>query len=542
MNAITPLEKTPLDRPGAESAIGQGQALKSIPAHRILDKLRDGIDRHVIFYRRGETTKVTFSELHDEVSSLASRMKSLGIKSGTRVGVIAENGRFALLVDLALLQLGCTSVQVPEGSISTAIPLLEQCSPEYVITSNLFSDVLCDDRYMELARLPEFVAYKTLNHNLVPGLEGQDTPAIIFSSGTTGRVKIILVNGEGIVYNANVFFSSIEHRLEDMFLIFLPLSNYQQKLLIYGCILSRLSFCLTDAPNVLGALKHIRPTLFLAPPVFYETALKMVQEPVSVHGAAGCHSIAGGMHSSSSVAQRLKDVFGGSIRIAWTGMAPIPRAILAAYHEADVPLYEAYGMTEYGPIAANRSGQVQPGSVGRPLVAGSVKIAADGEIIVSSEFPLTTGYLGEPSGDENKVYAGNRTIATGDIGYLDDDGYLFIQGRKKDILITSAGIKIHPQTIESLFRDMLFIKHAVLMDSGATHLGLLVAVDKVDADILDLVTRRVAELNGGVCKQFPIRKWRLVVAEFTPENGLLTRNMKLHRGNIIARYRDAVFS
>ena len=133
-----------------------------------------------------------------------------------------------------------------------------------------------------------------------------------------------------------------------------------------------------------------------------------------------------------------------------------------------------------------------------------------------------------------------ETIATGDIGYFDDDGYLFIRGRKKDILITSSGHKIHPQIVEHAFHDIPQVAHTILMGNGQPHLGVLVIVKKIEAETKELISQRICQLNAGVCRLFP--KWCVREGVFSPENGMLTRNLKLNRGNIVEMYQEAVFS
>ena len=286
---------------------------------------------------------------------------------------------------------------------------------------------------------------------------------------------------------------------------------------------------------VLSALKAVRPSLFLAPPIFYETAWKLAHSNFS----ASEHT---SNADATQFSTRLAAYFGGNMRIMWSGMAPIAPKILEGYQEAKVPLFEAYGMTEYGPITANLPSKNTIGSVGRPLIDGSVQIAMDGEIIVRSNLPLTTGYLDESMDDEKTVYLNEHAIATGDLGYFDDAGYLFIQGRKKELLVTSSGYKIHPQLVENEFHSLPFVTHAVLMGNDQPYLGLLLMLDNVEEGMEELIVEKITKLNTNICKSFPIKKWHVQIGKFTPENKLLTRNLKLNRGNILAEYEKHVFT
>jgi long-subunit acyl-CoA synthetase (AMP-forming) len=283
---------------------------------------------------------------------------------------------------------------------------------------------------------------------------------------------------------------------------------------------------------VFAALKRQKPTLFLAPPLFYESACSLARDS----GASSASADHGRAPRDS-----LSELFGGRMRRMYSGMAPIAPAILELYRSAGLPIFEAYGMTEYGPIAANGPDANVIGSVGRPLVSGSVALTDDGEIVVRSPRPLTIGYLGELTEAERLVYLDDAAIATGDIGHLDERGFLFIDGRKKQIIITSQGYKIHPESIERRFHGVPALLHVVVMGDGLAELGLLAIVERLEAGVRERVADIVSELNAGPCRLHPIRKVRLSSERFTVDNGLLTANLKLHRPNIIACYQDQVF-
>jgi long-subunit acyl-CoA synthetase (AMP-forming) len=505
----------------------------------IVDSLMDREDRNIVIYRHNLGYTVSFAQLYQQVTQAVSLVKSAGISAESRVGVIAENGYEALLIDLVLLKIGSTTVQVPEATAAGTINLLGENRLSHIITTSNYKNIIDARDYTEVVTVNNLFIFENKTQSRHQDVDLSGTPAIIFSSGTSGKVKKLLVSAPAIIYHANAFFSTFKPEADDLFLIFLPLSNYQQKLLIYGCILSGINFCLTDVVNVLGALKRVKPTVFLAPPIFYEAAWKLSQMPMTPAPAGDTEAPDS---SQERATERLKDYFGGNIRIAWSGMAPIPRNILKSFQSSGVPLYEAYGMTEYGPITANTPSRNRTGSVGVAIVPGSVYIAHDDEIMVRSKLPLTTGYLDESASDEKIVYVDVETIATGDIGYFDDDGYLFIRGRKKDILITSSGHKIHPQIVEHAFHDIPQVAHTILMGNGQPHLGVLVIVKKIEAETKELISQRICQLNAGVCRLFPIRKWCVREGVFSPENGMLTRNLKLNRGNIVEMYQEAVFS
>ena len=231
------------------------------------------------------------------------------------------------------------------------------------------------------------------------------------------------------------------------------------------------------------------------------------------------------------------------MRAMWSGMAPIAPSILKDFQAAGVPLFEAYGMTEYGPITVNLPSSNSVGSVGKPLVENSLTMGADGEVLLRSPAPLTVGYWDEAPEEELSVYRDAGTIATGDIGSLDERGFLWLRGRKKEIIITSAGHKVHPQLVEREFLGVPALRHAILFGNDRPHLGLLVIVESPPSvEMREMIQRKIVELNSGLCQLFPIKKWHISLSEFSAENGLLTRNLKLNRGRIAERYEDLVFA
>jgi len=508
------------------------------PMETILDHLAVHRERRVLVYSRKSSLEIPFADLREQVTATAREAARLGITAAAKVAMIAPNGHAPLVMDLALLQIGCTAIHLPEGAASTMLRLIGEHNLDLIMTAEAYEHAIDKSSCEAVGNLLDLGVYRVAPAARARDLGGYDGPAIVFSSGTSGKIKQIRVDGGSVAYNANAFFRAFGPQTGDLFLLFLPLSNYQQKLLTYGCILFGIDICLTDTENVLAALKNVGPSLFLAPPIFYETAWRLAQ--ISAAPPAGPGRTAGGPRQTP--AEWLKDYFGGRMRMMWSGMAPIAPSILQGYQAAGVPLYEAYGMTEYGPITINLPSGNRIGSVGRELVPGSVHIAEDGEIILRSPHPLTLGYLGEARGEERQIYLGSGEIATGDIGHRDEEGYLFLHGRKNEIIVTSGGYKIHPQLVERAFSGVPHIDHAVLMGTGRPHLGLLLMVKAIEPSMKQMISEKIAELNAGVCQLAPIKKWRIEVGEFSVDNQMLTRNLKLARGKIRERYEDRIFS
>lgn len=499
------------------------------PLDQLPELLAGRADRRFLFHTRQRVQTLSFAQMHAEVTQAVQALQSLGIGAGSLVGLVTENDFNGVLADLALMRLGCTTVHLPEHGAADTLQSMGHRLDALLVTQAQCGVVNIESH----AQTGTVGALQVFQRARAPAdaspWAAAGTPAIIFSSGTTGRTKKIQVNRDGVVQSALNFFHAFGLNSDDLLLLFLPLSNYQQKLLIYGCILTGVDVCLTDQRNVLHALPSIQPTLFLAPPLFYESAWKLAQVQVEP-GVQG-------------VGERLRAQLGGRLRIAWSGMAPISPSILEGFEAAGIPLIEAYGMTEYGPIASNRPGDTRIGSVGRPLVAGSITIADDGEIMLRSATPLTLSYLDESADENQRVYLAPGLIASGDVGRFDEQGFLYLTGRKKEVLITSAGQKVYPPEIERVFHELAFVKHVVVMGSDQPHLGLLVVLgDDPPADAAERIQQQIKAANARVSDRAPIKKLHITRDGFTPDNGMLTRNLKLNRPRIHAAYSDLVFA
>ena len=221
-----------------------------------------------------------------------------------------------------------------------------------------------------------------------------------------------------------------------------------------------------------------------------------------------------------------------------TGMAHIKRATLEFFHGVGLALYEAYGLTECGIVCGNRPGQLRIGSVGKPFDPDSVSVDEHGEIIVTKEYPLARGYLDEP--DEQRVFEGDQRVRTGDLGHFDSDGYLFIDGRKKELLVTSGGYKLHPELLEERIHGCPLVDRAaaVLSTNRSSVYAVVTLRAGHSATAQGEVERYVQSMNQRLPEASRIAKVILRPKPFSVEDGSLTRNLKLNRAAIASTLSD----
>jgi long-subunit acyl-CoA synthetase (AMP-forming) len=302
------------------------------------------------------------------------------------------------------------------------------------------------------------------------------------------------------------------------------------------------------------ALKELSPTIFVGPPALFEAVEKRLSAapallrllmaaatvvlrllPPSLRAAAG-RRIFGRVHRA----------FGSRARVLITGSAPCSPRTLRRFRDIQLPVYEAYGLTEGGIVSCNVPGAVRIGSVGRPLRAGSVRLDDDGQIIFRPRRAQSRGYWKSDRIDQAATFLGDGGIATGDIGRFDADGFLYIEGRSKEVIVTSGGRKIQPEPLERRLDEIPDVERTVLLGRpGLKAIGAVVSVaaglDGPRRQALETrVSAAIAELNRGLHGSIQITP-PIFTAPFSVENGLLTRNLKVKRDEVWRWYQHAIW-
>jgi long-subunit acyl-CoA synthetase (AMP-forming) len=257
---------------------------------------------------------------------------------------------------------------------------------------------------------------------------------------------------------------------------------------------------------VFHAVRDLQPTIIIGPPVFYETFQR----------------------------QNLCRWFGPKTRVLVTGMAKSRRTTLEYYRELGLPLYEVYAMTETGIVGANTPESQRLGSVGKPPPGTEVRIAEDGEVLVKKPHFQTRAYFRGASPSVAQEWAGGDWFYTGDVGHFDEDGFLYVDGRKDDTIVNAQGQKLQPAVIEADLENSASVRKAVVLQD-ADHPYLMAVIDSDQRGEPDLEAKLQALIDG-VNEKLPswFRIERFVVSPepFTPQNGFLTANLKVARPKV----------
>ncbi len=262
--------------------------------------------------------------------------------------------------------------------------------------------------------------------------------------------------------------------------------------------------------------------------------------------------------SDKLVFSKIRERLGGRLKMAASGAAPLGKELGEFYAAIGVPLVEGYGLTEAGVVSFNPVDRPKIGSIGKPLPGVEVKLADDGELLVHGP-TLFSGYYNDPAATAAVLRDG--WLATGDIAEIDDEGYLYITGRKKELIVSSNGKKIYPARIEGLFKTDPLINQVLLIGDKLPYVTALITVNVTNAEVLKgmeelrgkpaseiavapPVVTEVQKTVAKVNKQLPgfeqIRKFRVLERDFSIESGELTPTMKVRRARVLENYRSVV--
>ncbi|MEU9386470.1 AMP-binding protein [Streptomyces sp. NPDC048279] len=561
----------------------------------------------------GNWRDVTSAEFRDEVLALAKGLLARGIRFGDRVAIMSRTRYEWTLFDFALWTIGAQVVPVyPTSSAEQCFWMLYDAECTAAIVEH-------EDHAMTIAtvidRLPQLRQLWQLDSGAVQelydaGAHLEDevvhrhrqavTPdsvaTIIYTSGTTGRPKGCVLSHGNFMYEAD----TVVGRWESVFrakkgeevstLLFLPLAHVFGRMVEVAAIRHGVRFGhqpQLNAAALLPDLAAFRPTFILAVPYIFEKVFNAARRKAEKEGKGGpfgkaveiavkyadaVEAKAWGTGAGPSASLRVqhqvfdKLVFakvraamGGRIRNAMSGGSAMDRRLGLFFAGAGVQIYEGYGLTESTAAAtANPPERTRYGTVGQAIPGTAVHIADDGEVWLHGD-NVFQGYLNNQKATDASLHDG--WLATGDLGVLDEDGYLTITGRKKEILVTSGGKSVSPGVLEERVRDHPLVNQCIVVGNDRPYIAALITLDTEavehwlqmrgkppmsaaqlvrDDDLETEVRRAVVAANTLVSQAESIRTFRILAQPFTEEHGLLTPSLKLKRKAIENAYANEV--
>lgn len=459
----------------------------------------------------------TYPEVFKDVLRIRSYLDCLGLKSGCSIGVLADNSYEWILLDLACLSLGILLVPFD--------PKIQD--PPEVLIDHYELSVLFHDRpegvvhcgAIQLCRLHEHREFLSERDAPFFQYEADSIVCMKFTSGTTSLPKGIPAQAKNIADCVHVIQNEFHHNADDLILSFLPLYLLQQRYFIYSSILFCIPIIVLPYIQSFSAISNLHPTVVMAVPQFLDTLFQRYHQANTAEG------------DKSQISEA---IFGKRLRYLWTGSAPISVDLLHRYEALGIPVYQGYGTAETGILTKNVPGNNRYGSVGRVLPGREIKIDHSGEILARTRAELNSHYS---AGGIFKV--GQRFLdvdgffSTGDLGYFDDDGFLYITGRLKNTIVLSSGRKINPEPIEIAVASSIDIDACVIFVSRS---GRLVAI--IDSALSEqLIAKRLAEVNRTLATEDHIEKFLVFKHAFSNQSGLRNAQGKIVRDRAYKKFR-----
>jgi long-chain acyl-CoA synthetase len=588
----------------------------AMPYPTLTEKLLTAVDRlpndRALSLRvNGRWEPTSSAEFLRRVAGLSNALEQLGVKAGDRVGLFSPNRPEWHIADFAILGLGAADVPIYfNESPDRIVYILNHSGVEVVIAAGEMQSrrlLECRSRLTTVKQIicaaapadlgDDFLRYETLvaatsdaaiaEYRLRAARVTSDQLAtIIYTSGTTGEPKGVMLTHNNLSSNEETSVEPYRMTPADRAVSFLPLSHVYERVTAYAYLFHGVSVAYVERMEDLPqALLEVHPTLAAAVPRVFEKlyanimqkgrestglkrrifdwAVRVARE--SVRWKAYGEEAPSWLHLRWKIVDRIvyskiRDGIGGRFRAFISGGGPLSRDLAEFFWAVGVPVYQGYGLTETSPVvSANYPGANKVGTVGQPIEHVNVRIAEDGEILVQGPCVMK-GYYLKPE-DTSAVISPAGWLATGDIGRLDEDGYLYVTDRKKDLFKTAAGKFVAPQPIENMLKASPLILNAVLVGDAHKFIAALIVPnfanveaaarqsgrtfashEQLAADpwVHELIGREVTQVNSKLAQYETIKRFALVDHDFTFDGGELTYTLKLKRRVIAERYANVI--
>ncbi len=563
--------------------------------------------------RDGRWESISSQEFLRRVAGLSTALVELGIKPGDRVGLFSANRPEWHTADFAINGSGAITVPVYfNESPDRMTYILKHCAAKIVFVvgapqlhkllavraslPELEQIIVADggaDLPTECLRYETLIAgssaadissYRLRASQVLPG----QLASLIYTSGTTGEPKGVMLTHTNFCSNVH----DVGHDFsldpaKDVALSFLPLAHVYGRTLDYIYIFQGATLAYVESiDEVAQALLEVRPTIIAAVPRFFEKiyarlveqgskntgakrkifdwAMKVAERATPWRATGASASLALKVQwtlADKLVYEKIRQGTGGRLRIVSSGGAPLSKALAEFFWTIGIPIYQGYGLTETSPIVSSNYPDNRVGSSGKPIANVQVRAAEDGEILVKGPCVMQ-GYYKNPEASR-EVLSEDGWFSTGDIGYLDKDGYLFITDRKKDLIKTAAGKFVAPQPIENALKTSPYILNAMVVGDKRKFIVALIVPNAVTVSakaaeqgirfssnaelaahpwVRSLIEAEIKRLTVHLAQYEAIKRFALLPDDFTFDNGSLTFTLKLKRRVVEQQYAAVIES
>ena len=548
------------------------------------------------YLSNGKYTNISTSDFKNKVICLSLALKDMGIKKGDTVGIFAKSSPFWLIFDFAIHEVGAISVPIFANISTTNLNFeIKDSSMKFMFidSQERLNDIEKENSHLTFIthnfciKEPNFYNFDEI---LVIGKQICDSSgftsfeanpddifSIIYTSGNTGTPKGVMLSHKNIVSQLHDINKLIDLPKEEVALSLLPLAHiFERTVMSYYLSRGISIYFIDDISNVANLLKVVKPTIITAVPrllekIFNKIKLQISQKPFisrAIASFAFAYALKEDLNKNSLlfkiydkiIYSKFREIFDSRLKKLISGGAPLSKEIAQFFVNIGVPVYQGYGLTEFSPvISTNYPNANKVGSCGKVIPSAKVKITANNELLVSGD-SLMIGYLNQEELTA-KTIDKDGWLHTGDVAFLDEDGYLFIKSRIKDIFKTSTGEYVNAVEIEQKISTNKYIEFAVVISQNRKYTSALLFVDKEKYenvkklnknltieeyynkdDILKNISNHINSVNSALNKWEKIVKYKILTNDISIETGELTPSMKISRSKIEEKYANIINS
>jgi long-chain acyl-CoA synthetase len=564
------------------------------------------------FKEDGNWISWSWAEYYSRISSIAHGLHLLGVRPSMTVSIMSNTRWEWAALDHAILGLGAWVVPIYQSVTAEDLEyILKNSESEFLILENRsllrlylsisqncpnIKKVICIDpiretdfdfvSWLDLLKLGESSPFEDQFRKKCLEIKPSDTATVLYTSGTTGSPKGVVLLHEAAFVEVSEAFPSCGARTDDVSLTFLPYAHVLGRLEHWGHAYIGFTIAFAESlDRVRSNLQEIRPTFMISVPRIFEKIYiaiqgqmdsqfitrKLSQWAVGIGLKVGEYKIRRAALplllaleyelARNTILSKVKDAFGGRLRFAISGGAPLSRDIALFFHACDILILEGYGLTETtGAITVNTPYDYHFGSVGKPIGEAKVKIAEDGELLIKSKKVMKEYFKDKAS--TQQVFT-DGWFHTGDIGEINENGDIEITDRKKDLIKTAGGKYVAPQRLEAILKTHPLISNVLIHGDQRKYIVALITLDKnyllnwakqnsihySDYDDLtqssatqDLVRKAVAESNSHLAGFESIKRFAILPSDFTVEGGELTPSLKVKRKMLDKKWSEKINS
>ena len=548
------------------------------------------------YLSNGKYTNISTSDFKNKVICLSLALKDMGIQKGDTVGIFANSSPFWLIFDFAILQVGAISVPIFANISTTNLNFeIKDSSMKFMFidSQERLKDIEKENSHLTFIthnfciKEPNFYNFDEIlvigkqlydSNGFVPyEADENDIFSIIYTSGNTGTPKGVMLSHKNIVSQLHDINKLINLPKDEISLSLLPLAHiFERTVMSYYLSRGISIYFVDDIQNVAKLMKVVKPTIMTAVPrllekIFYKIKTQISEKPFiskMIASFAFSYALKENLNKNSIlfkifdkiVYSKFREIFGSRLEKLVSGGAPLSKEIAQFFVNIGVPVFQGYGMTEFSPVVStNYPNANKVGSCGKVIPSAKIKITENSELLVCGD-SLMLGYLNQEE-LTHKTIDSDGWLHTGDVAYLDDEGYLFIKSRTKEIFKTSTGEYVNAVEIEQKISKNRYIEFAVVIAQNKKFTTALLFVDKEKYenakklnrnltieeyynkdDILKNISNHINRINAGLNKWEKIVNYKILTNNISIETGELTPSMKICRNKIEEKYIDVINS